>query len=108
VTPAFRFEPLGAEHDRAAFCCGVDALDRYFQSQVTEDICRRVTNCFVALAATGKIAGFYTLASAGIPVPELPPELAAVCRAIRSCRPPESAGSPSIGRTAAGALAGSC
>ena len=31
------------------FICGEDALDRYFQAQVTQDIRRRITNCFMAL-----------------------------------------------------------
>jgi ribosomal protein S18 acetylase RimI-like enzyme len=54
----------------------VPELDRYFQQQVSQDIRRRVTTCFVAVATGGTVAGFYTLASAGIPVSELPPALA--------------------------------
>jgi hypothetical protein len=30
MTPPFRFEPFGEQHDRAAFHCGEEALDRYF------------------------------------------------------------------------------
>jgi ribosomal protein S18 acetylase RimI-like enzyme len=76
VTESCRFEPLAAHHDRRAFCCGVPELDRYFHQQVTQDIRRRVTNCFLAVTPDGIIAGYYTLASAGIPTGELPPELA--------------------------------
>jgi ribosomal protein S18 acetylase RimI-like enzyme len=73
----FLIEALGPSHDRASFSCGVDALDRYFQKQVTQDIRRRVTACFVATEAPGaKIAGYYTLAAAGIPLAEMPAELA--------------------------------
>jgi predicted GNAT family N-acyltransferase len=43
----------------------------------TQDVRRRATACYVAIeAATGKVAGYYTLAAAGIPLAELPPDLA--------------------------------
>src|ERR1022692_3625763 len=71
----FRFEPLSATHDRTLFRCGEELLDRYFQTQATQDIRRRVANCFVAIeAAAGAIAAYYTLSAASIPVVDLPPE----------------------------------
>jgi ribosomal protein S18 acetylase RimI-like enzyme len=76
VTERYRCEALGAQHDRSNFRCGVDVLDRYFHQQVAQDIRRRVTSCFVALDAGGAVAGFYTLASAGVPVQDLPDALA--------------------------------
>jgi len=73
--PPFRLAPLGAEHDRDSFDCGEEALDRYFKTQATQDIRRRVANCFVATdSASGLMAGYYTIASAGIPFVDLPPE----------------------------------
>jgi ribosomal protein S18 acetylase RimI-like enzyme len=76
VTSPFRVEPLVAEHERTAFRCGAEALDRYFQTQVTQDIRRHLANCFVAVeAATGTIVGFYTIAAASIPTHDLPPEV---------------------------------
>ena len=72
---SFRFASLGAEHDRASFHCGEDALDRYFQTQATQDIRRRIANCFVAVeAASGQVAAYYTIAAASIPLVDLPPE----------------------------------
>lgn len=71
-----RFEALPAHHDRTAFSCGVPELDRYFHQQVTQDIRRRVTSCFVAITDKAAIAGYYTLASASIPIAELPTDLA--------------------------------
>lgn len=69
----FVIEALGASHDRSGFSCGIEALDRYFREQVTQDIRRRVTACFVVLADPGsKIAGYYTLSAGGIPVTDLP------------------------------------
>jgi ribosomal protein S18 acetylase RimI-like enzyme len=76
VTEAYRCEALAAHHERASFACGTPELDRYFHQQVSQDIRRRVTSCFVAVdTAGGGVAGFYTLASAGIPISELPGDL---------------------------------
>jgi len=75
MTAPFRFERIGDQHDRATFHCGEEALDRYFQTQATQDIRRRVANCFVAVEAkTGQVAAYYTLSAASIPVVDLPPE----------------------------------
>jgi ribosomal protein S18 acetylase RimI-like enzyme len=76
VTDDCRFELLAAHHNRRAFSCGVPELDRYFHEQVTQDIRRRVTNCFLAITPDGAIAGYYTLASGSIPTSELPADLA--------------------------------
>jgi ribosomal protein S18 acetylase RimI-like enzyme len=72
VKPPFIVELL-ADHDREGFTCGTEALDRYFKSQVTQDIRRHVTNCFVAIEVSSEtIAGYYTIAAASIPTPDLP------------------------------------
>ncbi len=76
MTPPFRLEELGAAHERAGFSCGQDALDRYFQTQVTQDVRRRMTNCFVAVeTATGLVAGFYTLSAASVSAGDLPEDI---------------------------------
>lgn len=50
-------------------------MNRYFRTQATQDIRRRVANCFVAVdVETEAVAGYYTLSSAGIPASDLPPE----------------------------------
>lgn len=72
---AFRIVSFSVAHERQHFSCGVEPLDRYFQQQVTQDIRRRVTACFVALDDNDQIAGFYTLASASIPINDLPENL---------------------------------
>jgi hypothetical protein len=51
--PSFRIELLGDAHDRALFRCGDTVLGRYFQTQATQDIRRRVVNCFVAVEEAG-------------------------------------------------------
>lgn len=68
--------PLAATHNRSNFGSGSEPLDRYFQQQVTQDIRRRVTACFVALASEQVIAGYYTLASTSAPLTGLPHDLA--------------------------------
>jgi GNAT superfamily N-acetyltransferase len=76
VTAPFPVEILGA-HDRKQFTSGVAALDRYFREQVTQDVRRRATSCYVTTdAATGKVAGYYTLSAASIPVGDVGDDLA--------------------------------
>ena len=73
----FVIEPLGPGRDRAGFSCGVEALDRYFQQQASQDVRRRVTACYVASEVQGgQVAGYYTLSAAGILLDDMPPELA--------------------------------
>jgi predicted GNAT family N-acyltransferase len=75
--PEYRFEPLADQHDRAAFSCGVEALDRYFRGDpIRQDVSRKVTNAFV-LTPDGKlVAGFYTLSPISILSVDLPSSLA--------------------------------
>jgi ribosomal protein S18 acetylase RimI-like enzyme len=76
VSPPFRVEVLGAAHDRTAFACGVEALDQYLVRQATQDIRRRVSACYVAVeAASGRVAGYYTLAAGGVPLNDLASDL---------------------------------
>ena len=70
------FEPLGVDHDRAAFSCGVEPLDRYLKQQASQDVRRRVAAVFVAHEATETaLAGYYTLAAFGITPASLPLEV---------------------------------
>jgi len=68
----FRLAPLDVGHDRAAFECGSEQLNRYLREQATQDIRRRAAACFVALADEQRIAGYYTLASASLLLTDLP------------------------------------
>ena len=71
MTERFTFAPLGPAHDRAGFACGVPALDRYIRELASQDVRRRVSNCFVATDTAGKLAGYYTLAATSLPLDEL-------------------------------------
>ncbi len=72
----FSVVPLDLDTDRSSFECGVEPLNRYFRTQVSQDIKRRVTACFTALDTTGRVAGYYTLASASILLTDLAENLA--------------------------------
>jgi len=72
LAPPFQLVPLNAAHERAAFTSDSEPLNRYLREQVSQDIRRRVTACFVALASGQRIAGYYTLASANLLLDDLP------------------------------------
>jgi GNAT superfamily N-acetyltransferase len=73
VSAGFIIVPLAAAHDRQAFSCGTEPLDRYLQTQATQDVRRHIANCFVASPAESNvIAGYYTLSAASIPMTDLP------------------------------------
>ncbi len=76
MTGKFVIAALGSDHDRSTFSSGVDALDRYLRQQVSQDIRRRATACYVAIDEdTTRIAGYYTLAAAGVMLGDLPESL---------------------------------
>jgi GNAT superfamily N-acetyltransferase len=63
VDREFRVEPLGKEHDRAAFSCGVESLDRYLRTQASQDM-RRKANAVLVLVRSDvpvAIVGYFTL-----------------------------------------------
>lgn len=72
-----RVEPLGRDHDRAAFSCGVDALDHYLKSQAGQDAKRNVAAPFVVVEEGSRtIAGYYTLSMTSVDLGQLPEALA--------------------------------
>jgi GNAT superfamily N-acetyltransferase len=76
VAEQFRIETLSGGHDRSRFSSGSAPLDRYFRDQASQDIKRRIASCFVAVSVrTGEIAGYYTLAAAGIALSAPAPEI---------------------------------
>jgi ribosomal protein S18 acetylase RimI-like enzyme len=68
----FRIGALDVAHDRTAFNCESEPLNRYLREHVNQDIRRRVAACFVALADDQRIAGYYTLALASLLLNDLP------------------------------------
>jgi GNAT superfamily N-acetyltransferase len=74
ITP--RIEALRTEHDRRDFSCGKEALDQYFQRQITQDARRHLATPFVMVMPDGAIAGFYTLSSTALRLADLPEDIA--------------------------------
>lgn len=70
-------EPLGRQHDRAAFHCGAEALDRYLKQQARQDADKRVAAPFVAVARPEtRVLGYYTLSASVLTLADLPDHLA--------------------------------
>jgi len=74
--PQFVFEPLGQKHDRAAFSCGVEALDKYLQKQASQDAKKHAAAPFVITPDGKTIAGYYTLSQYAIDLGDVPEEVA--------------------------------
>ena len=69
-------EPLGRQHDRTAFHCGAEALDRYPKQQARQDADKRVTASFVAVRLPDTVVrGYYTLSASVLTLTDLPAEL---------------------------------
>ena len=76
MPPPYRIEPLGSQHDRKGFTSGVPALDRYFWEQVTQDVRRLATSCYVGCdTVTGSVAGYYTISASSVPLGDLPEDV---------------------------------
>jgi GNAT superfamily N-acetyltransferase len=76
VAGQFRVERLSGVHDSKDFSCGSAPLDRYLGEQASQDVKRRVATCFVAVGVeTGEVAGYYTLAAAGVALTALAPDV---------------------------------
>jgi GNAT superfamily N-acetyltransferase len=73
----FCAEPLGPQHDRAAFSCGIASLDRYLKQQANQDIRKdlAVTYVLVPVENPNRIAGYYAVCSDSIRIDDLPAEL---------------------------------
>jgi GNAT superfamily N-acetyltransferase len=69
---------LGKHHNRAAFACGNEILDRYLKEIASQDARRLVAAPFILVETTAPrtICGYYTLSSFGIALGELPEEVA--------------------------------
>lgn len=70
---AYRMEPLDRTHDRAAFHCGEDALDRYLKEQASQDVKRHCATVVVAVRPGVKaVLGFYAISSGVVGLGDLP------------------------------------
>jgi GNAT superfamily N-acetyltransferase len=67
-----RVELLSDGHNRGAFSCGVEALDRYLRTQAGQDVRKRVAAVFVLTPDGVTVAGFYTLSAHRVNLTDLP------------------------------------
>jgi predicted N-acetyltransferase YhbS len=73
--PKFNVEPLGSDHNRAAFCCEKPALQTYLRTQARQDMEKNLAAVFVMTADGKTIAGYYTLSQYSIQSGEIPEEI---------------------------------
>lgn len=73
----FLSEPLGPHHDRAAFSCEAEPLERYLKQQANQDVRKDLSVTYVLAPAANRsrIAGYYTVSSDNIPIDDLPADL---------------------------------
>jgi ribosomal protein S18 acetylase RimI-like enzyme len=66
--PDLKVEALAAHHDRDAFSCGIDSLDRYLRTQAGQDVRRRANGVFILVAADAieTVLGYYTLCATSL------------------------------------------
>ena len=73
----YRVEPVGKQHDRSTFSCGVEPLDRYLREQAGQDARKRVAAPFVLCASkSSAILGYYTLSALSVDVGAWPEDVA--------------------------------
>ena len=70
----YKIEPLGKQHDRAAFSCGIPALDVYLQQRARQDMEHHLAAIFILTPDSQTVVGFYTLSAHSILAAELPEE----------------------------------
>jgi ribosomal protein S18 acetylase RimI-like enzyme len=73
----FLIEPFDPErHDRAAFSCGIEPVDNYFQKTANKLAKADNVRLFVMLAPDGALIGFYAINAHSVNYTELPPKFA--------------------------------
>lgn len=68
----YRIEPLGPNHVRGVFQCGVPELENYLNHQSGQDQRRGLAAVFVLTPDGKTVAGFYTLSAHSILAGDLP------------------------------------
>jgi GNAT superfamily N-acetyltransferase len=64
----YSLEPLGKQHGRDGFSCGVESLDAYLKTQASQDMRRKANAVFVLVpeGSPRQIAGYFTLCAYGL------------------------------------------
>lgn len=77
MVAGFEFQPLGPDHDRAAFSCGEASLDDYLQTKARKE-CELGYSAVFVLSPTDtptKVSGYYTLSSLSLELTDIPERL---------------------------------
>jgi predicted GNAT family N-acyltransferase len=73
----FSIELLASHHNRAAFSCGNEQLDRYLHSVANQDKKKNIAIPYVIFDRDRqRIIGYYTLSMSGIDLAQLPEQIA--------------------------------
>ncbi len=73
----YRVEPLGKQHDRSAFSCGVEPLDRYLREHAGQDARKRMAAPFILCEGkSNAVLGYYTLSALSVAVGAWPEAVA--------------------------------
>lgn len=71
--PSLKIESLARKHDRAAFSCGQEELDRYIKERASQDAKKQISTPFVLVEVEGSaVIGYYTLSATSILLADLP------------------------------------
>jgi hypothetical protein len=70
-------EPIGNQHDRTRFDCGVSVLNDYLAKYAKQDVKRKAAAVFVLVEREEpkRVIGFYTLCATSVTLSDLPEEV---------------------------------
>ena len=66
---------ISKKHNRDAFSCGQELLDRYLKKQASQDSKRNLASCTVLIDEQNIVKGYYTLSSSSVSKAILPSEI---------------------------------
>ncbi|MEY3758982.1 MAG: hypothetical protein RIR39_473 [Pseudomonadota bacterium] len=74
LSPDLKIEPFGPLHNRAGFTCGVESLDRYFKTQASQDVKRKINAVFILVdpREPAEVLGYYTLCATALAQGDVP------------------------------------
>jgi len=76
TAPCYRIEPLGIEHDRAAFDCEEPVLNDFLKRYARQNDQKGLGRTFVAVRpGDQKIYGYYTISSGSVQLDTIPEKL---------------------------------
>ena len=75
--PCVKIEPLVRKHDRAAFSCGYEELDRYIKERAFQETKKQISASFVLVESRDStVLGYYSLSATSILLCDMPEKTA--------------------------------